>query len=167
MELTINLYKSEIMHEVQNETYLAGKSRFNGTNNDQIYNMQASDEEAHNNKLLRSMQANIESLKTNLSYYLKDSTGMIANNIQSTIVGDDDKVVLSLEVTERFNKSYTQTIAELAHKYIANMMIFEWYNATSPGEAKTFFELASNNIKEIKASFFKQPPKRPIHKPTV
>lgn len=69
-----------------------------------------------------------------------------------------------LDVTTRFNKAYTQTISSLSHKFIVNKMIFEWYNTTKPDEAKVFFELAMGNLKQIKASFFKMPPVRPVHK---
>lgn len=164
MELKIKLLKSEIMYDVMNETHIAGKSRFNGENNEFVYNMQAAEDDSHINKLLRSMETNLEELKTQLSYFLKNGTSVASDNIQSTIKDDDDAFELILEVTERFNKAYTQTISLLAHKFIVNKMIFEWYNTTKPDEAKTFFELAGENLKQIRASFFKMPPQRPTHK---
>ena len=164
MELKIKLLKSEIMYDVMNETHIAGKSRFNGENNEFVYNMQAAEDDSHTNKLLRSMETNLEELKTQLSYFLKNGTDVASDNIQSAIKDDDDAFELILEVTERFNKAYTQTISLLAHKFIVNKMIFEWYNTTKPDEAKTFFELAGENLKQIRASFFKMPPIRPVHK---
>lgn len=164
MELKIKLLKSEIMYDVMNETHIAGKSRFNGENNEFVYNMQAAEDDSHTNKLLRSMETNVEELKTQLSYFLKSGTDVAANNIQSEIKDDDDAFELILDVTTRFNKAYTPTISLLSHKFIVNKMIFEWYNTTKPDEAKTFFELSKENLKQIKASFFKMPPIRPVHK---
>lgn len=165
MELKIKLLKSEILHEVMNETYIAGKSRFNGDNNEFVYNMQAAEDDAHTNKLLRSMEANMEELKTQLSYFLKNGTDVESDNIQSEIKDDDDAFELTLDVTSRFNKAYTPTISTLSHKFITNKMIFEWYTTTKPDEAKIFYELAMASLKQIKASFFKMPPVRPVHKP--
>lgn len=164
MELKIGLLKSEIMYDVMNETHIAGKSRFNGENNEQIYNMQAAEDDSHTNKLLRSMETNLEELKTQLSYFLKNGTSVVSDNIQSSIKDDDDAFELILDVTTRFNKAYTQTISSLSHKFIVNKMTFEWYNTTKPDEAKVFYDLAMTNLKQIKASFFKMPPTRPIHK---
>lgn len=164
MEITVKLFKSEIMHEVMNETYVHGNSAYTGDNNEKVYNMQASEEDAHVNKLLRSMQSSIEELKSNLSSFLKSGSDTSADNIQQSLGGDDDTINIILEVTSRFNKAYTPTIANLAHRFVVNKMLFEWYNTVEAGTAKTFYELCATNIAQIKASFFKMPPTRPSHK---
>lgn len=161
MEIIINLYKSEIIHEVMNDTYLHGKSRTD-LDKEKVYNIQAADEDSHTSKLLRSMQTGIEEVKSVLSSILKESS-VTANNIEQALGGDNDTVTLTLNVSSRFNKAYTSALASASHKYIVNKMLFDWYSTVNPDSAKMYFDLTGTNLNQIKSCFVKLPPKRPLH----
>ena len=43
--VSITLYVSEMLYDIQNKTYLTGRSRQNGQNHEEVANMMASDDE--------------------------------------------------------------------------------------------------------------------------
>ena len=51
--IAITLYMSELIYDVQNKTYLTGRSRTNGTNHEEVANMQANDDDENANQILR------------------------------------------------------------------------------------------------------------------
>lgn len=42
--ITLTLYVSELVYDIQNKTYLTGRSRRTGTNHEEVANMQANDD---------------------------------------------------------------------------------------------------------------------------
>ena len=68
--ITITLYMSELVFDVQNKTYLTGRSRTNGENFEQVANMQADDEEENSKQILRSIGNAYGSLMAKLSEYV-------------------------------------------------------------------------------------------------
>ena len=69
--IILNLDLAEIVYDVQNKTYLTGKSRKEGANHEFVANMQANDDEENANQVLRSVSAAFSTLKTRLGEYLE------------------------------------------------------------------------------------------------
>lgn len=158
MDITINLKKSELIFDVMNETYIVAHAQFaRDGKSREAYSVQATEDEK--NKLLRSMQGGFASLKAHLAYYLKANDETTADNILMS--DDQDEIILTLTVSERFNKAYTQTIAENVHKYICNKMLFDWFAAVQPERAAAYNEISKMCLIEIDASFVKVAPVRP------
>ena len=79
-DISIKLYASELIYDVQNKTYLTGRSRQKGNNHEEVANMQANDDEENENQVVRSIGNAWASLKTQLSEFLvSDQT--TGNNI--------------------------------------------------------------------------------------
>lgn len=77
--ITMTLYVSELVYDVQNKTYLTGRSRQTGTNHEEVANMQANDDDENANQILRSIQNAFGTLKTKLSEWL-DEDGTTATD---------------------------------------------------------------------------------------
>lgn len=77
--ITITLYLSELVYDIQNKTFLTGRSRNNGKNHEEVADMQANDDDEDINQVLRSIQNAWANLKTKLSEWLVES-GTTATN---------------------------------------------------------------------------------------
>lgn len=150
--ITITLYKSEIIYDVKNKTFLTGKSRENGNNYEQVANMQANDEDDNENQLLRSIGNAFDTLKAKLSSYVS-GTGTTASNILLTAEGN---LEISLEMPDNFNQGVIDSVKSAIDKYIVNSVLFDWFTITKPDEAQTYFELAKNNVEELRESLNKR-----------
>lgn len=63
LTVNITLKIDEIIYDIQNKTYLTGKSRHDGKNHEQVANMQANDDEENANQILRSISSAFNNLK--------------------------------------------------------------------------------------------------------
>lgn len=157
--------KSEILYDVMNETHIKAQGKFaRGDKSIVAYVLQASDDDSDINKLVRSLQNAMSSLKTHLSHVLvTDGDESSADNILMENGTEQDDIILKLNVSSRFNKAYTSTIINNAHRYIVNTCIADWFVArdSENANAKDYFALASNAINDVQASFVKLPPARP------
>lgn len=151
-ELTITLIKSELIYEVQNKTYLTGKSRETGENFEQVANMQMNDDEEHQNQILRSLGDAYRELKTKLSTYLAGA-GARSTNLQDSEVGNYE---LLLNMPGNFNQAVADGISVACHKYMVNTAICDWFIITNPNEAKNYADLASIAIQSIRESINKR-----------
>lgn len=77
--ITMTLYVSELVYDIQNKTYLTGRSRQTGTNHEEVANMQANDDDENASQILRSIQNTFTTLKTKLAEWL-DEDGTTATN---------------------------------------------------------------------------------------
>jgi len=109
MTITLTLIKPLIIESVKNETFFSGQVQKAA---DQkliaaAYHEQAGDDTYQERMLERGLYTALEELKTWLSDYLS-TTGFSSadNSIGSSI--DGDTILIHLNVSERFNKGYTQ-----------------------------------------------------------
>lgn len=68
----LTLFVSELVYDIQNKTYLTGRSRQTGSNHEEVANMQANDDDENANQILRSIQNAFGTLKTKLAEWLND-----------------------------------------------------------------------------------------------
>lgn len=156
--LTVTLYKSEMIYQVQNKTYLTGLSRENGQNFEQVERLQANDDESHINQIVRSMDGAFAELKTKLSQYLASSSvATTANNIQVATTGTGNTTyVLALNMPSNFNDAVKETIAAACDKYVVNTAIADWFVITKPEEAPSYISLATVALQTIREAINKR-----------
>jgi hypothetical protein len=152
--LNITLYYSELMYDVQNKTYLTGKSRETGDNFEAVANMQANDDEENKNQILRSIGNAVSALKARLSEYIIDAGDSSSNILQ--VVEDAEKLELSLSMPSNYNNATRDTISAAAHQFIVNTAIGDWFAITNKADASDYVAQATANIIEIREAISKR-----------
>lgn len=150
--ISITLYMSELIYDVQNKTYLTGRSRNTGDNHEQVANMQANEDEENQNQVVRSIGNAYANLKTKLSEYIEDS-GATANNI---LLSASDNLQINLVMPSNFNPATNNTIGAALHQYIVNSAIGEWFTITNKADAADYLTLAAANLAEIREAINKR-----------
>lgn len=150
--ISITLYMSELIYDVQNKTYLTGRSRNTGDNHEQVANMQANEDEENQNQVVRSIGNAYANLKTKLSEYIEDS-GSTANNI---LLSASDNLQINLVMPSNFNPATNDTIGAALHQYIVNSAIGEWFTITNKADAADYLALAAANLAEIREAINKR-----------
>lgn len=150
--ISITLYMSELIYDVQNKTYLTGRSRNTGDNHEQVANMQANEDEENQNQVVRSIGNAYANLKTKLSEYIEDS-GSTANNI---LLSASDNLQINLVMPSNFNPATNNTIGAALHQYIVNSAIGEWFTITNKADAADYLALAAANLAEIREAINKR-----------
>lgn len=152
----LDLDLNEIVYDIQNKTYLTGKSRHDGSNHEKVAHMQANDDEENANQILRSVTMAFSTLKTKLGEYL-DLTGTTANNEP---VSMDKGLRLALRMPSNYNRSTIDTLASAAHQYIVSMAVADWFTITNKSDAADYKTLATVSLEIITESASKR--SRPV-----
>ncbi len=154
----INLDLNEIIYDIQNKTYLTGKSRHDGTNHEQVANMQANDDEECANQILRSIDSAFNSLKTKLSEYLI-SLQVSGSN---TLPDSGGTLSFTLQMPSNYNNATVDTIASASHQYIVSSAVAEWFAITCKTDTPQYATLADVCLKIISEAVNRR--KRPERK---
>lgn len=150
--IQVTLYMSELIYDVQNKTYLTGRSRSNGTNHEEVANMQANDDDENANQIVRSIGNAFANLKTKLSEYIVE-TGTTATNKLLTITSN---LTLALVMPSNFNQATNDTIASALHQYLVNSAIGDWFTITDKNDASDYVTLAAANLDQIREAVNKR-----------
>jgi len=156
--LSVTLYMSELIYDVQNKTYLTGRSRYSGDNHEFVANMQANDDDENANQVIRSIGNSFATLKTKLSEYLSEE-GTTADDRQ---VDGETNFTIALYMPSNYNRATRDTIAAALHQYIVNNSIADWFIITNKGDASDYVALANACIQQIREALNKRVrPERP------
>lgn len=128
--VTIQLKLAEIIYDIQNKTYLTGRSLQNGSNHSHVANMQANDDDENSAQILRSITSAYAVLRNRLAEYL-DSEESITTNDSLTL---EDSLSLSLNMPSNFNANVTKSIGEVIHQFIVAYSVADWFVITAKGE---------------------------------
>lgn len=150
--IQVTLYMSELIYDVQNKTYLTGRSRSNGTNHEEVANMQANDDDENANQIVRSIGNAFANLKTKLSEYIVE-TGTTASNKLLTVTSN---LTLALVMPSNFNQATNDTIASALHQYLVNSAIGDWFTITDKNDASDYVTLAAANLDQIREAVNKR-----------
>lgn len=163
IDVQVTLYMSEIIYEVQNKTYLTGRSRSNGTNHEEVANMQANDDDEDYNQVVRSIGNAYDTLKTKLSEYLEgSSTGITANNKQ---IDPSVNLTLTLKMPSNYNPATKDTVCTAINQYIVNCAIGDWFMITNKNDATDYVTKASAYLEQVREAINKRVrPKRKEYK---
>lgn len=154
--IAITLYMSELIYDVQNKTYLTGRSRQTGTNHEEVANMQANDDDENLNQIMRSIGNAFANLKTKLSEYINES-GTSTNDKQ---LSSTDNLTLSLNMPPNYNNASNDTISTALHQYLVNSAIGDWFTITNKNDASDYVTLAAANLEQLREAVNKR--MRPI-----
>lgn len=156
--LSITLHVSELIYDLQNKTYLTGRSRFIGTNPEEVANMQANEDEENENQLLRSIGNAFAYLKTRLSEYIEES----ATTASNLLLTKDKDLTLVLVLPSNVNQATADTISSSAHQYIVNLAMGDWFTITNKADAGDYIAKADMNLQELREAINKRVrPQRP------
>ncbi len=156
--INVTLYMSELIYDVQNKTYLTGRSRNTGGNHEEVANMQANDDDENANQILRSIGNAYATLKTKLSEYINES-GTTSND---ALTSATENIVVALLVPSNHNKATNDTVAAAMHQYIVNTSIGDWFTITNKADAEDYTTMAAANLEQIREAINKRVrPNRP------
>lgn len=150
--IAITLYMSELIYDVQNKTYLTGRSRQTGTNHEEVANMQANDDDENANQIMRSIGNSFANLKTKLSEYINES-GTSTNDKQISSTGN---LTLSLNMPPNYNNASNDTISTALHQYLVNSAIGDWFTITNKNDASDYITLAAANLEQLREAVNKR-----------
>ncbi len=161
MTVYLKLDLQEIVYDIQNKTYLTGKSRKDGKNHELVANMQANDDEENANQVLRSVAMAYGNLKTRLAEYL-DQEFTAADNALPTL---ESQLNLALEMPSNFNLSTIDTLAAAAHQYIVSMAVKDWFTITHKVDASDYAALGEASLSIIAEALNKR--RRPVRRASI
>lgn len=150
--IAITLYMSELIYDVQNKTYLTGRSRQTGTNHEEVANMQANDDDENANQIMRSIGNAFANLKTKLSEYINESDTS-TNDKQISSTGN---LTLSLNMPPNYNNASNDTISTALHQYLVNCAIGDWFTITNKNDASDYITLAAANLEQLREAVNKR-----------
>lgn len=151
-KLTITLHISELIYEVQNKTYLTGRSRSNGNNHEEVANMQANDDDENLNQVLRSIGNAFATMKTKLSEYLP-GTNTTANN---RLISPTTNLTVALMMPSNYNQATAETISAAMHQYVVNTAVADWFNITDKADSDEYIAFAASNLEQIREAINKR-----------
>lgn len=158
--ITLTLYVSELIFDIQNKTYLTGRSRHTGNNHEEVANMQANDDDENAGQVLRSIQNAFSMLKTKLSEWLNEEGTTSTDELLDT--NKNSELTVALTMPSNYNNSTRETINANLHQYIVNTAIGDWFTITDKSDASDYYTLATNNLETIREAANKRT--RPIRK---
>ena len=150
--ITITLYMSELIYDVQNKTYLTGRSRSTGKNHEEVAHMQANDDDENANQIARSIGNAFANMKTQLSEFIQ-SAGTTANN---QLISQTTNLSVELVMPSNFNQAVNDTVSTAMHQYLVNYAIGDWFTITNKNDAGDYVALAAANIEEIRNAINKR-----------
>jgi len=150
--ITITEHISELIYDIQNKTYLTGKSRADGNNHEAVANMQANNDDEDSNQILRSIGNAFSILKTKLADFIEE-TGTSASNI---LISGEGKLLLQILMPSNFNQAVNDTIATGVHQYLVNTAIGDWFAITNKNDAADYIKEAELNLGTIREAVNKR-----------
>lgn len=152
--ITLTLYVSELVYDIQNKTYLTGRSRKTGSNHEEVANMQANDDDENADQVMRSIQNAFGTLKTKLAEWLNDDGTTSSDELMS--ITDKSTLEVVLNMPSNYNSSTRDAISAALHQYIVNTAIGDWFTITDKADASDYFTLATNNLEAIREAVNKR-----------
>lgn len=155
--ISLEMNMSELIYDIQNKTYLTGRSLSDGENHSHVAYMQANDDEENEAQILRSVTMAVSRLRSRLSEYI-EANDALSNN-ESLKSGDT--VIMSLHMPSNFNSSVTKSLGEAAHQFIVATAISDWFAITAKGETSDYNAVAEASLQVLEEALCKRSrPKR-------
>ena len=163
--ITLSILRSVIIDAVKIDTYIRGTidKASDERANRMAYHETAGDEDAHERKLQATMVSAAESLATYLSDYLLPSNQLTGDNAVILDYSGNSEIVFTLNVSDRFNETYTSSLARLASKFISTSMLVEWYETINPNQAEVYSRKIPSIKADIQRCFNKTAPQQPYY----
>jgi len=164
MQLTISIDIKELVYDIQNKTYLTGRSRGDGKNYRQVALMQANDDEENYNQIMRSIGNAFAKVQNELSEVLEVTTYNGDNHLELSDTARD----FSLQMPSNFNSAATAAIATAIHNFIVTSATAEWFMITNKTDTEDYERQAQESLELLRESLCKRSrPKRSAEKTTA
>lgn len=162
MQVTITLDIKELIYDIQNKTYLTGRSRDDGKNYRQVALMQANNDDENYNQIMRSIGNAFARVQTELAEVMEPML-LVADNRLAT---DDSAKDLELMMPSNFNATAINAIAASIHQFIVAYATSEWFMITNKPDTEDYSRLAQTSLQMLRESLCKRTrPKRKLEKP--
>lgn len=155
--ITLQLSMAELIFDIQNKTYLTGRSISNGNNNAHVANMMANDDDENSAQILRSITMAYAMLRNRLAEFI-EADDELANNDS---LAPGDKLNFTLLMPSNFNNGATKTLGEAAHQFVVATAIADWFAITAKGETSDYTSAAAESLRVLEEALCKRSrPKR-------
>lgn len=164
MIIKFQIFKSAILEEVKNATYLKGQmdSAADEKATKLSYQETAGTEEVHERTLTHDFQTALEMVKLIFIDYLTPTAQTIGDNVIYYNDKTDDIIAFSLNVSRRYNGTLTDTLARLTAKYVEDYMIFQWWlKTTNLKQAEPYQSFLITDEQNIRKCFIMSGPVLP------
>lgn len=157
MQVTVKIDIKELIYDIQNKTYLTGRSRGDGKNYRQVALMQANDDDENYNQIMRSIGNAFARVQTELAEVLNISTVNADNRLDL----ENEEKNLMLVMPSNFNAAATGAISSAIHQYIVNYATAEWFMITNKADTDDYSTQAQTSLDLLRESLCKRSrPKR-------
>lgn len=159
--IKLSLDRDLIIEAVKDDTFITGqidKSSDAVKNASLAFNEQAGDEEHHERKMLRTLRTAVSKFEANLMEFVDSSTGMISDTLNET-TKSNPAFVVTINVSDRYNKGQAAPLASLAYEYIINQMLYQWWQSIRPALAKDYLAFSQESLQHIRLCLAKKAPK--------
>lgn len=138
-KISISISIPEIVYDVQNKTYLTGKSRAQGANHREVALMQANDDDENINQILRSIQSGLSNVRLELGEWIESDGGAAGN---TALPDRNSDISLEVHVPGNYNLAMTQPLTDAIHQYLVAYCVAEWFTITNKADAGEYETLA-------------------------
>lgn len=152
MQLTITIDIKELIYDIQNKTYLTGRSRSDGANYRQVALMQANDDDENYNQIMRSIGNAFARVHNELSEVVE----LRQLNGNNTLQLSDDTRTITLMMPSNFNSSATDAIAAAIHQYVVTYATAEWFMITNKNDTEDYSRLSKESLELLRESLCKR-----------
>lgn len=153
-KLTITIPKAAVVEAVKGDTYITSsvdRGADSVKNAGVAYNEAAGNDGHHEKKIERLIKGAVSKFAAELAEFADTSAGGI-----STTIGDN--IVITMNVTDRYNSGLADPLSGIAVEYIVNMSIYGWWVSIKPEFAKGFATLATDALIYVRKCFAKTAP---------
>ena len=159
MLITLTLDIQELVYDIQNKTYLTGRSRSDGTNYRQVALMQANNDDENLNQIMRSIGNGLAKVKAELAEVLVAKVAKANNELKT----GTEAIALTLQMPDNFNDTATESIIAAIHQYIVAFVTSEWFMITNKTDTEDYKQLAESSLEMLRESLCKR--KKPSRLP--
>ena len=152
MLITVTIDIHELVYDIQNKTYLTGRSRGDGKNYRQVALMQVNNDDENYNQIMRSIGNALAKVKSELSEVLNDKSSQGNNTLQV----DTSTVTLDLMMPGNFNNAATASIVAAIHQFIVAFVTSEWFMITNKADTEDYANLAETSLEMLRESICKR-----------
>lgn len=157
MQINVTLDIHEVVYDIQNKTYLTGRSRSDGKNYRQVALMQANNDDENYNQIMRSIGNAIARVKCELSEVLKETK----TNSDNTLKLNVEFITFLLDMPGNYNTASTDSISASIHQYVVAFATSEWFKITNKADTEDYSRLAESSLELLRESLCKRSkPKR-------
>lgn len=159
--VTVILQVKEIVFDIENKTYLTGRSREaeNVKNYEAASQMQVSEDSENSYQIRRSISNALANLKTELAEYLDEDRTSTDNLIENAI-DSDGILTIGLTMPGNYNLAASDNLGAGLHQYIVNRSIADWFFITNKSDAEDYVNLAALALETARRALYKR--RRPV-----